>query len=294
MSKLRKWACAAVLAAATASPAVAQQGTITSGGGRTTTSLSGTGGTFGGGGGQLGGTSLGGGGLGGSGGGLGGGSGGLGGGGGLGGSSGGGLGGSDLQSSPLQTMQASPKLSPPTGQSSSTLAKSNFLAGYYANPYFQGQISQQTNAQPGGFGSPLYGTSTGGGGIQSQRLGGGLGGGTLGGGLGGRGGLSNQQSGILIPIQTQIAYTAKMQFPTPPAAAGRIQAELRGLLDNTNQIANPRGVQIIVDAQNNVILRGSVKDEDEARLVEGLVRLTPGVQGIANELTATAGSGPGR
>jgi hypothetical protein len=186
-------------------------------------------------------------------------------------------------------MQAAPKLTPPTGQSSSVLDKSNFLGGYFANPYFQGQISQQTNASPGGFGSPLYGTAGG----SSGR--GGASGGLYSGIGGGRGGSqANQQSGILIPIPTQIAYTAQMQFASPPVAASKIQTELRGLLNNTTEIANAKNVQIIVDANNNVILRGTVKDYDEARLVEGLVRLTPGVQGIANELTATAGSGPNR
>lgn len=275
MRELRKWVWTAVITVAAASPAAAQQGSIISGGGQTTGSLSGTGGNFGGGAGQLGG-GLGGGGLGG--GGLGGGSGGA----------GGGLGGSALQGSQLQTMQAPPKITPPNGQGSSSLAKSNFLAGYYANPYFQGQISSQTNAAPGGFGTALY-PATGAGGRGAL----GSGGGGIGGIGGGRGGnqANSNLSGILVPIPVQINYTAQMQFPTPPVAASKMQAELRGLLDNTNQIANPKAVQIIIDAKNNVILRGKVKDDDEARLVEGLVRVTPGVGGIQNELTATASAG---
>ena len=43
-------------------------------------------------------------------------------------------------------------------------------------------------------------------------------------------------------------------------------------------------VQVQVDG-SAVVLRGAVRDGDEARLVEGLVRLTPGVGRVANELS---------
>ena len=116
----------------------------------------------------------------------------------------------------------------------------------------------------------------------------GLGGRTGVGGLGIGGQNSANQSGIVIPLPVQIAYTARMQFPTPPVPAGRIVSEVRAVLDNTSAIANPKAVQIITDANNNVTIRGTVKDDDEARLVEGLVRITPGVGTIRNELTAQA------
>lgn len=268
MRELRKWAWAALIATAAAAPGAAQQGTITSGGGATTGNLGGVGGLTGGGAGQLGGG--------------GGGQGGGGAGGGLGTSSGGM--GTALQGTQLQTMQAAPKLSAPTGTASSSLQKSNFLAGYYANPYFQGTISSGTSATPGGFGMVLMPVTAGSGAAGGR---GGIG------GAGGRGGQSSSnQSGILIPLPVQINYSAQMRFPTPPVAAGRMQTELRLVIDGTSQIANPKGVQIVTDDANNVTLRGTVKDDDEARLVEGLVRLTPGVGAIKNELTATASAGP--
>jgi hypothetical protein len=265
MRELRKLAWAAIIAAAASAPAAAQQGTITSGGGATTGNLGGAGGLTGGGAGQLGGTS-----------------------GGLGGNSGGstsGSTGSPLQGTQLQSMTAPPKLMAPTGTASSSLAKSNAFAGYYANPYFQGQITAQTNATPGGFGTPLYGAATGGTGSINRGTGGGIG--------GARPGQSgNQQSGILIPISVQMSYSAQMRFPTAPVAVSRIQTDLRVVIDGTSEIANPKGVQVVTDDFNNVTLRGTVKDDDEARLVEGLVRLTPGVGFIKNELTATASAGP--
>jgi osmotically-inducible protein OsmY len=56
------------------------------------------------------------------------------------------------------------------------------------------------------------------------------------------------------------------------------------VLDNSSQIVSGKNVQILSDINNNVTLRGSVKNEDEARLIEGVVRLTPGVGQIRNEL----------
>ena len=71
-------------------------------------------------------------------------------------------------------------------------------------------------------------------------------------------------------------------------STGNVESDLRLMIDGMSGIANPKGVQIITDADNNVTLRGSVKDSDEARFVEGLVRITPGVREITNELTATS------
>jgi hypothetical protein len=189
-------------------------------------------------------------------------------------------------------MQAPPKLTPPSGTSNNTLSSSNFLSGYYANPYYQGTISAQTNATPGGFGSPLYNVSNSVG-LGSTR-------GTTGAAaLGGRagGGLNttnNNISGIVVPIPVQISYAAQMYFPTPRPAATQMQTELKSVIAASSQIANAKGVEVLLDTDNNVTLRGTVKDDDEARLIEGMVRLTPGVGVIKNELTATASASPRR
>lgn len=274
MRELRKWAWAGVVAAVAAAPAAAQQAAVTStAGGRTTGSISG-GAANAAGVGLGGGASLGSSGI----------------------SSGGGGGGSGsvggnavsggVQLQQLMTMQAP---TAPTGTNSSSLSASNRFAGYYANPYFQGISTTGTSAstpQPGGFGQPLFGNTSTAGGRGALAGGGGLG--TT--GRTGLGGLNNQasnQSGILIPIQSQITYTATVQFPAPPVAAGKLTTDIRAVIDATPMIANARAVQVLTDANNNVTLRGPVKDDDESRLIEGLVRLTPGVGTIRNELTPT-------
>lgn len=158
----------------------------------------------------------------------------------------------------------------------STLQKSNVFASFYGNPYAMG-LSSSSGA--GGFGQPTFGTTS------TTTTGGGRTGAT---GTAGRtGGLNSNaanQSGILIPLPAQIAYSAQMQFPTPKVATPRLQADLRGIID-AGGLASPAGVQIVADANNHVTLRGTVKDDDEKRLAEGLVRLTPGVGTITNELT---------
>lgn len=277
MRELRTCAVFAVVVAASAT-ASAQQATVTSTGGRTTGNITGTGGLVGGT--TTGGTGLGGGSS-------------------LGGGGTGGTGSSGIASSPvsggvqLQQLQTITAPTAPTGSNTSSLNQSNLFRGYYANPYYQGANlmsgTRTTSPQPGGFGQPLFNTSTGGtGAVTGRNTTTGLG--TT--GLGGRNALGGQnastQSGILIPIPTQIAYTATMQFPTPPVAAGRIVADIRSVIDATPMIANSKAIQIITDANNNVTIRGTAKDDEEARLVEGLVRLTPGVGSIRNELAAPA------
>lgn len=163
-----------------------------------------------------------------------------------------------------------------------------------------------TTGATGGFGgttTAARGATTGLGGATSA---GGLGGaGGLGrtGGLGGTGGQtgfggvggatgtaggaqgSSRRGGVVIPLQRQIAYQAVLKFkgppPTPPAV---MQSNLQEMLARTPFVSNSGQVQVSAEG-NQVILRGTVADDDEARLIEGMVRLTPGVYSVRNELT---------
>jgi hypothetical protein len=266
----------------------------------------------------------------------------------------------------------------------SSLAASNVLGQYYANPQYQGRAGSNGITDPGGFGSPLY-TSTGGGfggtgyggrtggaglrgttgtvgggggtrsalgstgsgfgntaaglgaaatggrttgatgfgntgtgggrtgatgfggqGFGGQGFGGGgiagLGGAGLGGfggtqrgmggfgntGLGGFGGtqrgLGGQATGEIIPPQRAIAYTATIRLPTPVVAPTQMQADLRTVIDRSSLLSNPRGINVGVEGNGVVVLRGNVRDEEEAKTAEGMIRLTPGVRQVRNEL----------
>ena len=91
--------------------------------------------------------------------------------------------------------------------------------------------------------------------------------------------------GQIVALPRQIAYPAVARFTAPLPTTTAVQADLRGMLDRSTAIANPAGVQVAMGTDGAVVLRGAVRDEDEARTVEGMVRLTPGVRAVKNELT---------
>ncbi len=257
MRELKRWAWVAVVAVAWAAPASAQLSGGTGGLGGSTGGLGGT--TTGGGtGGINAGTTAGGGNF---------------------NTGGGASGGASDQALQLLELQNPPAINAPTGNQGSSTAASNIFSGYFANPYYQGRAGATVNQAPGGFGQALYG-NTGTGAVR--------GGGTAGrtGALG-RNSTTNQ-SGIVIPLQVQMAYAAEMRFASAPVPATQLSTEIRSALDGTSMLSSAKAVQVVLDAGNNVTLRGTVADDDERRLVEGMVRLTPGVRGIKNELTVSA------
>lgn len=241
-----------------------------------------------------------------------------------GGTGGGAGGGTTSQVADLVQIAETPPITGVSAYTSTTntnqaINASNFLRSTYGNVYYQGRAGAQPDETPGGFGQVLYNTAGGGtggnigfagggstglGGVTGStgRTGGiggttgGLGGvgGTAGrtGGLGGVGGStlggtsglsSSSVGGQIVPLARNISYQGVLKFQAPVATPTQVQADLRGMLDRSNMIANPRNVLIQLDGPG-VILRGSAVDEDEARMIEGMVRLTPGVQFVTNEL----------
>ena len=226
-----------------------------------------------------------------------------------------GLGGSATPTALGDSSLATPAINAQVGPGTipTALNQSNILGGYYANPYFQGRPSSTTIA-PGGFGAALYGTAGGGtggaGGFPSATgntinarsgttsgMGAATGGGTFGttgaggrtqqgggqqGGFGQQGN-ANNQSGIVIPLPRQISYTATLSFKAPVATVPQMATDLRATLDRSTMLGNPRGVSLAMDG-GVVVLSGNVATDDEVRLVEGMVRLTPGVRDVRNEL----------
>ncbi len=139
-----------------------------------------------------------------------------------------------------------------------------------------------------GLGGGTTGLGAQGGRAGATGLGGqtGLGGGQTGfGAQGGRTGFGSTQQNTSLVIQQPraIAYTSQLRFTTAPMTATRMQTEVRTVLDRSTVLSNPRGITVESDGAM-VVLKGTVKDEDEARLVEGMIRLTPGVRDVKNEL----------
>jgi hypothetical protein len=221
---------------------------------------------------------------------------------------------SQIGGTQLSTQQQAPQLGLSSTGAASTnraISTTNLFQQFYANPYYQGTYTNnKNNTQPGGFGQQSFGstTSSGRGGTLGGQVG--FGGGassgstatgvvspsaSAGGGRGGFGGGSSATGGVSVnltdpggqiaPLARQIAYPAVPRFDAPITLPTSVQTELRGMIDRSTMIANPAGVQLAYADGGTVVLRGTVRDRDEARTVEGMVRLTPGVRSIRNELT---------
>jgi osmotically-inducible protein OsmY len=57
----------------------------------------------------------------------------------------------------------------------------------------------------------------------------------------------------------------------------------RGRVDRSTSLSRPGNIQVEVEGQT-MILKGKVRSNDERRLAEGLIRLTPGMRAVRNEL----------
>ncbi len=94
---------------------------------------------------------------------------------------------------------------------------------------------------------------------------------------------SNFTGGEVIPLQRAISYTATLRFASPAIVPAQMQADLQTVIGRSSMIANPSAINISMEGPI-VVLRGNVKDEDEARTAEGMIRLSPGVKQVRNEL----------
>jgi osmotically-inducible protein OsmY len=81
-----------------------------------------------------------------------------------------------------------------------------------------------------------------------------------------------------------IAYTATPRFTSRALTPTLLRTEVVSIISNSTQIANAQGVQVDTADGGIVTLKGTVQDEDEARLIEGMIRLTPGVREVRNAL----------
>jgi hypothetical protein len=163
-------------------------------------------------------------------------------------------------------------------------AQSNVFGGTYGNPLYNGRPGS-TNLSlttPGGFGTATYGTitsTTGGQGTQGGRNAGGRA--TINSGLtGGTGGTTGQNGST-----TVVTHLAELKFPVAPVVPSALQADLQGQLNRSSMWKAPPSITVeVIDGL--VVLRGRVADSDDRRMAEAMVRLTPGVREVRNELTS--------
>jgi hypothetical protein len=183
------------------------------------------------------------------------------------------------------------------------VSASNFLSQYYSNPNYlggpNGEVGSTANQSRsgGGFGQPSFGTvTTGGVGTasgygalgSSSTIGGtgNIGGSSRLGGYGtsGTAGITSSSSTGASSPPTLIIHTATLRNPaTAVAARAGFYPEVRAVIARSTSLSRPGNIQVDVEGQT-VILKGKVPTEDERRLAEGLIRLTPGVRAVRNEL----------
>jgi hypothetical protein len=179
------------------------------------------------------------------------------------------------------------------GTATGGVSRMNPFASYFANPMAAGLPNNTGRAAA--FGQPLYGTTTGttgyGTGGLNSMMSGRLGTTGLGGGLatpsvgmvggGGMGlGMSSTAGNGRAPT-----YTATVDFNFPVVTSGTLITELQGVLDRSSTLSPGRRIQVVTQGPF-VVLRGTVANEHDRTLAENLVRLTPGVHEVRNELTS--------
>jgi|GEM_PF-2565427 hypothetical protein len=176
-----------------------------------------------------------------------------------------------------------------TGRSSA-VNTSNIFSSYFANPYavVSGTIAkagvERANAP---FGQPLYTTTTGGA-RGARGATGARGTASIGGGRGGLGANSGGEGDFTLPgmMGTRYPHVATVvQFKAPAPAADQLLAEVRGIIERSGSLPSKSGITVSVEGRD-VILRGKVATDEERRLAGAILRLTPGLGDIRNELTA--------
>jgi hypothetical protein len=156
---------------------------------------------------------------------------------------------------------------------------------FAANPYAAGLTSGTTSRAAATFGQPLYNVTTTSvtttGGTAALSRGSALGGyGGLGTGLG-TSGTSNAS------VRRSPQYGATISFRYPRATNSRIQSEVANVLARSSALEASRGIQVEMRG-NAIVLKGRAADAHDRKLAESLVRMTPGVHDVINEITLPA------
>jgi hypothetical protein len=162
------------------------------------------------------------------------------------------------------------------------------MGPYMGNPLSLGvpATTNTSSTRTRTFGTVLYNVS-------SQT---GLGSGT--GGFGGTAGVSTGRAmgASSIGVRRAPAYVTVLGDTVPPVRADmlRVRADLQDVVARSSRLPSRGNIRVLTDG-STVVLRGNVTNDHERRLAEALVRLTPGVRAVRNELAtpeATAGTQP--
>jgi hypothetical protein len=87
------------------------------------------------------------------------------------------------------------------------------------------------------------------------------------------------------------SYAVAPTFEYRTAGPNQLQTEVEQVLTRSTSLSPNREIRVEVQGPV-VVLRGTVANEHDRRLAEGLVRLTPGVQDVRNELKMSGTTPP--
>ena len=162
-----------------------------------------------------------------------------------------------------------------TGTIANGISSSNMLYGYYSNPLTWGLLnSRGTGTVSAPFGTALYSSLA----TQTNT--------TTRGGFGA--GTATVTSGMNLPgpqstSRRMPTYAATVNFRFNRPTVEQRRTDLQSVLARTSALTRPGGIEVTMDGPT-VVLRGQVADDDERRLAENVLRLSPGVRGVRNEL----------
>jgi hypothetical protein len=153
-----------------------------------------------------------------------------------------------------------------SGQSAA-FGATNAFGKYYFNPLAPGAPNASSTNN---FNQPIYGGATGlqGGNFQNYNSP----------GQGNQGNLNPAGAGARRP-----AYVVGLGFGYRPAGLSVTQTEVEQILARSTGLNPNRAIRVAVDGPA-IILRGTVASEYDRRLAEALIRLSPGVYEVRNEL----------
>jgi hypothetical protein len=193
---------------------------------------------------------------------------------------------------------------PGAGSSTSGYGSTSLLGAYLGNPLATGVPGTTTTKT---FGQPLfnvstsgvYNTNTSGSGASGR-------GNTPGGNPGGRTGATNVGNTGTGNINRSTAttsfnpsstfrsnaapYTTRIAFVVTPPPRDELRTDLLRTIAQSSDLPSRNGISVQMDG-DAVVLQGQVSTNEERRVVESLMRLTPGVRVVRNELVPQTAGG---